>query len=90
MFGVSPTQSSRVPGLASTYGVVPGDTGSIKSQDNRLLMIAYHVLRNRQEYREPTVAYLDEQRRVRARRRALDQLRQLGYEVTLTPTEPAA
>ncbi len=40
--------------------------------------------------REPTTSYLDEQRRVRARSRALDQLRQLGYEVTLTPTEPAA
>ena len=56
----------------------------------RILTIAYDVLRDRREYREPTAAYLDEQRRVRARGRALDQLRQLGYEVTLTPQEPAA
>ena len=57
---------------------------------HRLLTIAYHVPRNREEYQEPSTASLDEQRRLRARHRALDQLRQLGYEVTLTPTEPAA
>lgn len=57
---------------------------------HRILTIANYVLRDRQDYREPSVASLDEQRRLRARRRALDQLRQLGYEVTLTPTEPAA
>ncbi len=67
-----------------------GKQRAIVAVGHRLLTIAYHVLRDRQEYREPAVASLDEQRRLRARRRALDQLRQLGYEVTLTPTEPAA
>ncbi len=67
-----------------------GKQRAIVAVGHRLLTIAYHVLRDRQEYREPAVASLDEQRRGRARRRALDQLRQLGYEVTLTPTEPAA
>ena len=57
---------------------------------HRILTIVYYVLQDRQEYREPAVASLDEQGRLRARRRALDQLRQLGYEVTLTPTELAA
>ena len=43
-----------------------------------------------QHDREPTLRYLDERRRLWARRRALVQLRQLGYEVTLTAKEPAA
>ena len=67
-----------------------GKQRAIVAVGHRLLTIAYYVLRDRQEYREPTTSYLDEQRRVRARRRALDQLRQLGYEVSLAPTEPAA
>ena len=67
-----------------------GKQRAIVAVGHRLLTIAYYVLRDRQEYREPTTSSLDEQRRVRARRRALDQLRQLGYEVSLTPTEPAA
>ena len=57
---------------------------------HRILVIAYHVLRDRQEYREPTPLALDEHRRLRARNRALDQLRQLGFEVAITPKEDAA
>jgi len=33
---------------------------------------------------------LDERRRTQARLRAVQQLRQLGFEVTLAPTEAAA
>ena len=57
---------------------------------HRILVIAYHVLRDQQEYREPIPLALDEQRRRRARNRAVDQLRQLGFAVTLTPKEDAA
>jgi hypothetical protein len=32
----------------------------------------------------------DERRRAQTQRRALDQLKALGYEVILTPKEPAA
>jgi hypothetical protein len=53
-------------------------------------VIAYHVLRDRQEYHEPSPLALDEHRRTRARNHALDQLRQFGLEVTLAPEEPAA
>jgi len=33
---------------------------------------------------------LDEHRRARVQRRALDQLKALGYDVTITPKAPAA
>jgi hypothetical protein len=58
--------------------------------DHRILIIAYHALRDRQEYREPTPLALDEHRQLRARNRAIDQLRQLGFAVTFTPKEDAA
>ena len=57
---------------------------------HRILVLAYHALRDRQEYRAPTPLALDEHRRHRARNRALDQLRQLGFAVTLTPKESVA
>ena len=57
---------------------------------HRILVIAYHVLRDRREDHEPTPLALDEHRRLRARNRALDQLRQLGFAVTLTPKAGAA
>jgi len=45
-----------------------------------------------QRYRqsEVTSTALDERRRTQARLRAVQQLRQLGFEVTLAPTEAAA
>jgi transposase len=55
-----------------------------------ILRLAYHVLANKTTYQEQAMAQLDERRRARAQQRALDQLKALGYEVTLTPTEPAA
>jgi transposase len=91
--GAARTKQPGRRALAGLYRRLVGRRGkqrAIVAVGHRLLTIAYHVLRDRQEYREPAVASLDEQRRLRARRRALDQLRQLGYEVTLTPTEPAA
>jgi transposase len=57
---------------------------------HRLLIIIYHVLRDGQSYQEPTPTDLDQRRRRRARDRAIGQLRQLGYDVTVTPMPAAA
>ena len=57
---------------------------------HRLLIIVYHVLRHGQRYREPSPTELDQRRRHRARDRAIAQLRQLGYEVSVTPKPAAA
>ncbi len=55
-----------------------------------ILRIVYHVLATQEPYREPVLVAIDERRREHAQRRALAQLTALGYEVTLTPTHPAA
>ena len=57
---------------------------------HQILVTAYYLLRRQQDYNEVTPAALDERRRIQARLRAVQQLRQLGFEVTLTPSEAAA
>jgi hypothetical protein len=46
----------------------------------------YHLLKYEEEYAEERLTAGDERRRTRLQRRALDQLKALGYEVTITPT----
>jgi hypothetical protein len=57
---------------------------------HRILLIAYCLLRRQEDYREVAPAHLDERRRAQVRLRAVQQLRQLGFEVTLAPKEAAA
>jgi len=91
--GAARTKQPGRRALAGDYRRLAARRGKKKAAiavGHRILVIAYHVLRDRQEYCEPTPLALDEHRRLRARNRALDQLRQLGFEVTLTPKEDAA
>jgi len=55
-----------------------------------ILRIAHYLLVQETTYQEQELVYLDERRRARTQQRALDQLKALGYEVTLTPKAPAA
>jgi transposase len=67
-----------------------GRQKAIVAVGHRLLIIVYHVLRHGQSYQEPTPTDLDQRRRRHARDRAIHQLRQLGYDVTVTPMPSAA
>ncbi len=55
-----------------------------------ILRIAYPLLKEEETYHEDVLVQLDERRRTRVQQRALDQLKALGYDVTITPKEPAA
>jgi len=55
-----------------------------------ILRITYYLLSHDTTYQEQELVYLDERRRTRTQQRALAQLKALGYDVTLTPTAPAA
>lgn len=57
---------------------------------HQILVTAYYILRDQVAYHEPAPGELEAKRRARAQTRAVDQLRQLGFEVTLTPKQPAA
>jgi transposase len=55
-----------------------------------ILLTAYYLLVRQDTYRDRSPAQLDAHRRERARQRAVAQLQALGFDVSLTPTEPAA
>jgi hypothetical protein len=66
-----------------------GHKKAIVALAHRLLLIIYHLLKDRQPYRELGPGYLDEKAAEAAKRRALRTLGQLGYDVTLQETEVA-
>lgn len=55
-----------------------------------LLVIVYHVLAQEQEYQELGGNYFDDHDRQAVQKRLVHRLEKLGYEVTLTPSSPAA
>lgn len=55
-----------------------------------ILVIAYNLIKKGDSYRDINPARIDERRRHHAAQRALQQLRTLGYHVTVTPKEVAA
>jgi transposase len=55
-----------------------------------ILTIAYHLLAERSTYREAGAAYLQQRRAEQVKRRCVDQLQGLGFQVTLTPLPKAA
>jgi len=55
-----------------------------------ILTIVYHLLNRKTQYNDLGPDHFNERRRERAKRRAVAQLEQLGFEVTLTPKKAAA
>jgi len=55
-----------------------------------ILNIAYHLLAERTTYRELGATYFEQRHAEQLKRRCLDQLRNLGFQATLTPTAKAA
>ncbi len=52
---------------------------------HRILVIAYHVLRRRQPYRELGPNFFDERDKTRVQRRLVQRLEKLGFTVELRP-----
>ncbi len=55
-----------------------------------ILNIAYHLLAERTTYRELGATYFEQRHLEQLKRRCLDQLRNLGFQTTLTPLSKAA
>ncbi len=91
--GAARTKQAGRTALADQYRRLVVRRGKKKAAvavGHRILTLAYHLLQRQEDYQELALADLGEHRRTRARQRAVDQLRQLGFEVTLTPKEAAA
>jgi transposase len=91
--GAARTKQAGRTALADQYRRLVVRRGKGKAAvavGHRILLIAYRLLQQREDYGEVAPADLDERRHAQARLRAVQQLRQLGYDVTLTAKEAAA
>jgi transposase len=64
-----------------------GSKKAIVALAHRILIIIYHLLKERQSYRELGPGHADEQAAESSKRWAIRRLEQLGFAVTLTPKE---
>ncbi|MDI7277802.1 MAG: IS110 family transposase [Anaerolineae bacterium] len=79
--------------LAAQYRQLVVRRGSKKAAiavGHSILVIAYNLLRHRDTYRDLGPSYFNERRRARVAQRAIQQLHNLGYQVTIAPKEVAA
>jgi hypothetical protein len=67
-----------------------GDAKAVVALGHEILLAAYRILDTGQPYIDPGPATFSAITAERERRRAVDQLHRLGYNVTLAPTVPAA
>jgi transposase len=91
--GAARTKQAGRTGLAHRYRrlvVRRGKGRAAVAVGHQILITAYYVLRDGAVYHEPDPGELAARQRERAQARAVEQLRHLGFEVTLTPKQPAA
>lgn len=65
-----------------------GQPKALVAVGHSILVIVYHLLRDQEIYHELAPERVADRQRQQVERRALQQLRDLGYAVTLTPHEP--
>jgi transposase len=78
--------------LAAQYRRLAARRGPNKAAvavGHTILTTAYYLLSRQDTYHDLSPACLEERLRTRARQRAVEQLQQLGYEVTITPRHVA-
>jgi hypothetical protein len=66
-----------------------GPMKALVAIEHAMLTAIWNMLTNTATYRDPGADYYTRLNPDRARNRAIDQLQQLGYEVTLCPTQAA-
>jgi hypothetical protein len=76
-----PSITASLVGAASRKAIV--------ALSHKVLVILYHVLREKKPYRDLGADYLDKLDTTRLQRHHIQRLEQLGYTVTLTPKEVA-
>ncbi len=81
----APTWGHLITGSTSAWG----GKKAIVALAHRILVIIYHLLKDRQRYRELGPGHAEEQVAQASKRWAIRRLEQLGYEVTLRSAEVA-
>lgn len=78
--------------LSSFYHRLAGRRGAkraIFAVAHRMLTAIYHMLTNREPYRDLGATYLDERNKTNLIKRTVRRLEQLGYKVNVEPIQPA-
>jgi transposase len=57
---------------------------------HRMLIAVYHMLTKREAYHDLGATYLDERNKTNVVKRSVRRLEQLGYQVTIEPTQPVS
>ena len=79
--------------LSSFYYRLAGRRGAkraIIAVAHRILIAAYHMLKNNEPYKDLGATYLDERNKPKVIKRMKQRLEQLGYRVTVEPVLAAA
>ena len=89
-WAASHTQNTVWESLYRRYRGRMGHARAIMALAHRLLVIIYHVLADQSEYREPGADFYERKHRDKLARRFVERLKKLGYQVSVTDTEPAS
>jgi transposase len=84
---------SRSTYLGAKYGSLSGRRGKKRAAvavARKILVIAYHIIRDGTVYQELGADYLDQRKRKAVTQYAVKRLEKLGYKVTLEPLQSAA
>ncbi len=84
------TKSTRLSAQYRRLVVRRGSKRAALAVGHTILVIVYHLLHDGGTYRDLGPTYFDERRRHRLAQRALQQLKDLGFQVAITPKEVAA
>ena len=87
-----PAARSHDTYLAAKYRRIASRRGPIKAivaVEHAILIAIWHMLTNGELYNDPGVDFYTRRNPDRAKRRALDQLHAMGYDVTLSPIHAA-
>jgi transposase len=87
-WAASHTKGTYLAALYRRLRVRCGHTKAIFAVAHHILIVAYQMLRNGEDYREKGEDYFDRRNKPKAVMHLVGRLAHLGYEVTLRPTTP--
>jgi hypothetical protein len=87
--GVAKSKGTYLRALYERYKGRMGRKQAIMAIAHHLAIIIYHMIKKREAYREAGPERVDERFQEMRKRRALQQLAKLGYDVSLQPAQSA-
>lgn len=87
--GVAKSKGTYLPALYERYKARMGHKQAIMAIAHHLAIIIYHMIKKQEAYQEEGLEETDECLQEMRKRRAMQQLKDLGYDVSLQPAQSA-